>query len=144
MNPTLTQLWSMPTNDPGGQTTATLLNSPVPRVYYTDATAFWVFNGNNGSVLQCAENTSGTAIEGPVIAALAPGQGARVIVAANNYSNSACGQTGIRIFETGFGARSFWNQHTYHWTNVTNSSGAIPVNEQQSWVAPAPNTYRAQ
>ncbi|MEK6333857.1 MAG: hypothetical protein AABM67_02850 [Acidobacteriota bacterium] len=143
----LTQLWSAPTNDPGGQTTAALLNTPVgPRLYYADARTLWVFNGNNGNVLQCAINPSETAIESPIIAALSPGQGgpARLIVAANNYPNPSCGQPGIRIFDTGFGARSFWNQHTYHWTNVTNNSGAIPVVEPPNWVSSAPNTYRSQ
>src|SRR5207248_5726946 len=128
---TLTVVWSTNTNDPSGQTTATLYNTSAgARVYYADANTFRIFDGRNGNELLCAPNTSNTAIEGPVIASFdtGPAQG-RVIVAANNYHLAVPGQPvtpgqhGIRIFaDPAIGpTRSYWNQHTYHATHVTNS-----------------------
>jgi hypothetical protein len=145
----LSVVWWQPTNDPGGQTTATLFPITVgsTRVYYADATTFWVFYGTNGNALLCTPNSSNTAIEGPVIAAFdtAPGQG-QVILTANNYHLSSGGQHGVRIFsDPAIGrARSYWNQHTYHATNVTNSTGNIPTVEPPSWLSPALNTYGVQ
>jgi hypothetical protein len=88
---------------------------------------------------------TGTVMEGPVIAAFDTGQGhGAVIVAANNYATGT--DKGIRIFDDPLigPAVSYWNQHTYHYTNVTNSHGAIPIVEPKSWVSPARNTYRVQ
>lgn len=146
--PTLTPIWSAHTNDPSGQTTSTLYNTPTgPRIYYADQNHLWVFtfNGSNWIVAQSMVHASNTVLEGPVIAAFDHGaaQG-QVIVAANNYAIP--GPTGIRIFnDPAIGpARSFWNQLTYHWTNVTNQLGGIPVAELPSWLSPAHNTYRVQ
>jgi len=139
---TLAPVWSKPTFDPGGQTSATLINTPTgARVYYTDAQTLWVFDGATGSVLQSIANSSVTAIEGPTIAAFDSGAGrGSVIVAANGT------QHGVRIFDdpTIGPMRAFMNQHTYHATNISNSVGLIPALEPPSWIAPALNTYRAQ
>jgi hypothetical protein len=147
-SPTLTQVWSKPTNDPSAQTASTLFNSPIGQlIYYADSQKLWVFFGPNGNVLQSITNSSATALEGPVIAAfdtgVAPG---RVVVVANDYAIGGTGQRGVRIFdEPGLGpARSFWNQHSYHATNVLNSTGTIPTVELPSWVLPARNTCRVQ
>jgi hypothetical protein len=135
-------LWSMPTFDPGGQTSATLINTPTgARVYYTDAQKVWVFDGATGGVLQSIPNSSATAIEGPTVAAFDNGTGrGSVIVAANGTYH------GVRIFDdpTIGPMRAFMNQHTYHVTNISNFVGSIPAVEPPSWVAPARNTYRAQ
>ena len=87
-------------------------------------------------------NSSNTAIEGPVIAAFNTGGTAAVIVAANNYTIGT--YEGVRIFDDSVlgPARSFWNQHTYHATNVTNSVGVIPIVEPSSWLLR--NSYRVQ
>jgi hypothetical protein len=143
---TLSVIWTKPTNDPSGQTTSTLFNTPTgARIYYTDADNLWVFNGVNGAVLQSVANTSNTSMEGPVIAAFDTGQGqGRVVLGANDYHLGGGHQRGLRIFnESSIGpAVSYWNQHTYHYTNVTNSHGLIPLVEQPNWLNR--NTYRVQ
>jgi len=142
----LSQVWpSKQIGDPSGQTASVMINTPTgARIFYADASTLWVFNGATGAVLQQIPNSSATGIEGPAIAASFPNGGpASVIVAANNYLNSA-GQTGVRIFDdpTLGPARSFWNQYNYHGTNVLTPNGAIPVTEQPNWQAH--NTYRVQ
>lgn len=147
---TLSVVWTKPTFDPSGQTTSTLFLNPTGRrIFYADATKLWIFNGNNGNVIQSILNTNSTAIEGPVIAAIdnGPAMG-KVIIAANNYLGGA--HKGVRIFDDSGSpkligpAKSFWNQHSYHVTNVTNSFGTIPMIESGSWLSPARNTYRVQ
>jgi hypothetical protein len=84
-------------------------------------------------------------MEGPVIVSFDTGQGhGAVIVAANNYATGI--NKGIRIFDDpSIGpAVSYWNEHGYHFTNITNSHGTIPIIEPNSWVSPARNTYRVQ
>jgi hypothetical protein len=149
-------LWTTPINDPSGDTTSTAFKDPSPsglvRIYYADSDTLWVFNGLTGVVIQSTPNPSATAIEGPIIAGfdtgvigtnLSPG---RLIVSANNVAQPWLSPLhGIRIFsDTDIGyARSVWNTHTYHRTNVTNSIGDIPVPEPPSWVQPI-NSYRVQ
>lgn len=144
----LSVLWSKPTNDQGGQTTSTLVNTPTGAfIFYADMFKLWKFAGANGNVIQSLPNSSGTAIEGPVIAAFDTGGAlGSVIVGANNYWVGT--NKGVRIFDDpALGpAVSYWGGHTNHRTNVTNSHGAIPIVEQPSWLnsSPARNTYRAQ
>lgn len=143
---TLSVLWSRLTHDPSGQTTSTLYNTlNGARIYYADTDYLRVFNGI-GTLIQIVPNSSATAIEGPVIASFDPASPANstVIVGANNLWGGT--YKGIRIFDDpALGpSRSFWNQHTYHATNVTNSFGAIPIVEPASWLIPARNTYRTQ
>lgn len=158
-SPALVQLWSTRIRDPGGQTTSTLYRGQGSgRIVYADADTLWVFNGANGAVLERIQNTSATAIEGPVIASLDTGvPGSRcmrgpgeIVVVANNHASGFGGQAGVRIFrDTGPGAGigmvgSCWNQHTFHVTNVGSSSGVIPTTEPPSWIPPARNGYRTQ
>jgi len=146
----LSQIWSQPINDPSGGTTSTMFRDPsgVPRIYYADSRTLWVFRGTDGAILQQFPNTSGTAIEGPIIASFvtapAPGPG-RLIFAANNIAMSSSSTVGIRIFAgSAIGsARSVWNEHTYHQTNVATFYGDIPVSEPPSWNL-SRNTYRVQ
>jgi hypothetical protein len=147
---TLSQVWSKPINDPSGQTTSTLFNNPTGRrIFYADQNTVWVFNGMNGNVIQSIPNSSSTAIEGPVVAALnhAPGARAVLIFAANNYLGGCC--KGVRIFDDNGSpmigpARSVWGQYSYHVTDVMDSLGTIPMIEADSWLSPARNTYRVQ
>jgi len=143
---TLTQVWSKPIYDGGGQTTSTLVNSPTGRwIYYADENNLWVFNGMNGSATS-VPNTSGTAIEGPVIASLDTGSArGALIVASNDYLGGYLfPRRGVRIFDDpSIGiVHSYWSAHSYHWTNVTNSFGAVPIVEPASWLTQ--NTYRVQ
>lgn len=141
----LVQLWTQPIQDPSGQTTSTLA---VRMIYYNDTAKLWVLNPySGGAPMQSVMNTSATGFEAPVIASLsATSPIARVIVAASNYHLSSGGNRGVRIFsDTYLGPlRGYWNQHTYHVTNVTSSSGTIPAVEPASWLSPAHNTYRVQ
>jgi len=145
---TLTQVWSWPTNDPSGQTTSTLVNSPTGSwIYYADHISLSVFNGVNGTATS-VPNSSATAIEGPVIASFGPGPGpGALIVASNDYLGGYSPPTkGVRIFDDpSIGmVHNWWSEHTSHWTNVTNSAGAVPAVEPASWLTPAQNTYRVQ
>jgi hypothetical protein len=143
----LTQLWTQPISDPSGQTTSTFYVTPIGNlIYYGDAFNLRIFNAANGAVLQTLPNTSATALEGPVIASLKAAQPlSRVIVAATDYQGGG-GQRGIRIFSDPWlgVTRGTWNQHTYHLTNVTSSSGNIPVLEVPNWINANHNTYRVQ
>jgi len=150
-SPLLLTVWSMPTLDPSGQTTSTMFHSPTGTyVFHADANRLWVFNGMNGNVVQSIANSSSTALEGPVIAALDHATGARgvVILAANNYLGGCC--KGVRIFnDLGSpimigAASSFWSDHSNHFTNMSDSLGTIPMIESASWIFPARNTYRVQ
>jgi hypothetical protein len=150
--------WTTPINDPSGAATSTAFkdSTGLAKIYYADSSNLYVFNGlTGGAPLQSTPNPSGTAIEGPIIAAfdtgtistggnLAPGH---LVVSANNTGSiiSGFGPTGIRIFsDPAIGlARSVWNAHTYHRTNVTSSFGDIPNPEPASWLAPV-NSYRVQ
>jgi hypothetical protein len=143
---TLTPLWSNPIKDPSGEAASTFYNNPLGNtIYYNDSQHMWVFNAANGNVLQMITNSSATFIEGPVIASFSTTNPvARVVVAASDYAGGA--QHGVRIFsDPSLGmTRGWWNQHTYHVTNVTNSSGAIPALEIPNWATTFRNTYRAQ
>ena len=143
---TLTQVWSVQIDDPSGEAASTLLNTPIGTfIYYLDQGTVRVMNGANGNLVKCAANSSDTAIEGPVIAGFGPGpvSQARLIVPASD-TNWGCGQSGVRIFETGFYARTWWAGENSHETDVLNNLGAVPVVESPSWQTPARNTYRAQ
>jgi hypothetical protein len=142
----LKQIWTLPILDQSGRTTSTLYNTPAGAlIYYNDQQFLRVINAATGVVMQSVPNSSGTVMEGPVIAAFDTGQAhGAVIVAANNYATGT--NKGVRIFDDPLigPAVSYWNQHGYHYTNVTNSHGVIPIIEPQSWALPARNTYRVQ
>jgi hypothetical protein len=150
----LTQAWSMPTHDVGGQTTSTLYNGPNPRIAYADESRLWIFNATTGAVIQGLSQNSATAIEGPVIASLDTGHPeptchmghGNLIVVSNNIWPGT-NNKGVRIFDDldiGMVA-SCWNEHSFHITNVGNSYGMIPQFEAPSWTGlPARNTFRVQ
>jgi hypothetical protein len=152
---TIQQVWSYATNDPSGQTTSTLFNSPTgPRVLYADGSKIYVFNVPNHTVMQTVSNSSATAFEGPIVASLdtpSPfptctlNRGSVIVVA----NDSAGGNFhGVRIFNDPDipDVGSCWNEESFHVTNVDTIFGTIPVFETPSW-APASrarNTYRVQ
>jgi|GEM_PF-6705560 len=143
---TLTQVWSVPIDDPSGEAASTLLKTPIGTfIYGMDQGTVWVLNGANGNMVKCAANTSDTVIEGPVVAGFGPGpvSQARLIVPASD-TNWGCGQRGVRIFDTSFTSNTYWPGESFHQTDVLNNLGAVPVAEAPSWQAPARNTYRAQ
>jgi hypothetical protein len=139
---------SWPTSDVSGQTTATLFSKTgFTRFYYADEHHLWVFDPASTTASQSLLNPSGTAIEGPVVAALDIGGPGKVIVAANKYASGGT-LTGVRIFdEPPMGpVRRCWNEHAYHVTNLSDCFGNIPSVEPLSWLltSPARNTYRVQ
>jgi hypothetical protein len=97
-----------------------------------------LFNGLDGAVLFNEAHpaaTSQTGSDYPVFSDVDLDGYGELVVAAQN---------GIRVF--GFDgywgpARSLWNQHTYHITNI-NDDLNVPANEPDSWEDH--NTYRAQ
>ncbi len=152
---TITQVWSMPTADAGGQTTSTLYNGPGgPRIVYADQVLIRVFNATTGAVIQTLPQSSATAIEGPVIASFDTGplptptclmsRGSLIVVSNNIWGGL---QKGVRIFDDPDigNVASCWNEHSFHITNVSNSAGTIPAFEAPSWAGlPARNTFRVQ
>jgi len=139
---------SWPISDASGQTTSTLFTKTgFRRIYYADEHNLWVFDPASNTPIQSLPNPSGTAIEGPVVAALADGGPGKVIVAANKYASGGT-LTGVRIFdEPQMGpVRRCWNEHAYHVTNLSDCFGNIPSVEPMSWLltSPARNTYRVQ
>ena len=99
---------------------------------------FTLFNGADGSVLFNEDHSgiiSKTGSDYPVFADVDLDGYAEIVVAS---------QAGVRVFglDTVWGpARSLWNQHSYHITNVSDDL-SIPFSEPNSWEVH--NTYRTQ
>ena len=138
-----------PISDPSGETTSTLFSGQLgTRIYYNDENKLWRFDAQTGAtLLPVIPNTSITALEGPIIAAYdhSPSSHGFVIVVESN-NNVTLLTRGVRIFDdSDIGlARPEWNQHSYHYTNILNPFGSIPLIEQRSWINLGPNTYRVQ
>lgn len=145
-----TILWSQPIQDlSSGRTGSSSFDfdgDGAADVVYSDEQFLRVFSGVDGTVLLELPNTSGTALENPVVADVDRDGNAEIIVAGNNYATSApVSNTGIRVWgsvsDAWVNTRRIWNQHTYHITNV-NDDGSIPTDEEANW--PLFNNFRAQ
>ena len=123
-------------------------------VLYNDECYLRVYAGRDGSVILKENNPSRTRTENPVVADVDGDGNAEIVVPASNESGF-CSEgndfnNGIEVWgdaADGWApARSIWNQHTYHLSNVT-EAGAIPVHPAPSWVpfaGPDYNSFRAQ
>jgi hypothetical protein len=136
-----TLLWSVPAldNSPLSVSLVDLEGDGIYEVAWNGANqGLTLFNGLDGSVLFNDGHNgmiSQTGSDYPVFADVDLDGYGELVVAAHN---------GVRVF--GFDgywgpARSLWNQHTYHITNI-NDDLIIPIDEPNSWEEY--NNYRAQ
>ena len=107
-------------------------------IVYSDETKLHVFDGASGKTVFEQESCSSTAAEYPIVVDIDNDNHADMVV------TGSCGEyKGIRVFKDAnnswVNARSIWNQHAYHITNI-NDDGSVPRKEINSWEAH--NTYR--
>ncbi len=108
-------------------------------VVYADEQNFYVFSGEDGTILLSIPNPSATTFEYPVVVDIDNDGSAEVVFGANE-GDSGNGVTVIEGLEDNWvPTRSIWNQHAYSINNV-NDDGTIPANPQPSWLEH--NTFR--
>jgi hypothetical protein len=138
--------WTQTVTDPNSGTAGASAfdfdNDGAAEVMSADEWGLHVFDGRTGAVKFEQRLGSCTGYETPV-AADVDGDGRAEILAVANTSCGIIGNInhGIYVFgnDAWVAARSMWNQHTYHVTNVNNDA-TIPKNESPSWQGL--NTYR--
>jgi len=138
-------LWSAATQDASSSSTGSTVfdfaGNGQANVLYGDETMMRVYNGKDGKVIFSEPNSSGTALEFPVVVDVDNDGHADFMVVGNTYIGNS---RGIRVFQDRNNAwvntRAIWNQHAYHVTNI-NDDGSVPKVEENSWEKN--NTYRA-
>ena len=148
-------LWQSETQDlSSGSTGSSVFDfngDGVAEVVYRDECWLRVFHGRDGKKLFAAPVTSGTILDEPVIADVDGDGHAEIVVASDSAQNDACRmgrfstELGIKHTGSTYGervledpedrwsaARSLWNQHSYHMTNISDDR-TVPVREQESW-----------
>jgi hypothetical protein len=154
-----TVLWLVQTVDCTSASTGSAIfdfdGDGVPEVVYSDQQRLRIFDGPTGAVLYETCNTTSTLIENPVVADVDGDGEADLVVVANAWASFdplvTCfdgqndAQSGVRVFGPAqgswLGARSIWNEHAYHVTNV-GDDGTIPQGEAPNWLDPALNNFR--
>lgn len=139
-----TLLWGTPTQDTSLFTGSTFFDfdgDGTSEVIYADETRLRAFNGSTGELHWSIPNSSGTAMEYPVVADVDSDGSADIVVVGNNYAFA--GNTGVRVFQdennAWVRARDVWNQHAYSITNI-NDDLSVPRNPVPSWKSH--NTFR--
>jgi hypothetical protein len=148
-----TRLWYDVTTDRSSRVTGSSVfdfeGDGVAEVAYNDERQFRIYRGPDGSELFTRCNTSGTLREYPIIVDVDNDDHAEVVLMANNYAfgclDGTASGTGIYVFghprNQWVRTRRFWNQHSYHVTNV-NEDGTIPRTEARNWTVPGLNNFR--
>lgn len=158
--PTVTVKWNKTTQDGSSNRTGSSVfdfqGDGAAEVVYNDECYFRIYAGVDGTELFSVANSSATIHEFPVVVDVDGDNNTEVVVAGNDLNHKggspACpyGTAGARhgVFVYGdkgdnwVRTRRIWNQHAYHLTNIE-ASGAVPVPEKPSWVAPfGLNNYR--
>ena len=130
--------WRKQTQDgSSGSTGSTLFDfngDGIMEVIYRDEVKLRIYDGPTGNVLSQFDIGSGTILENPVVADVDLDGSAELIVP----SHQSFGNTrGLYVLEDPqdkwVEARSIWNQHTYHITNIQ-EDGTIPAVEANNWV----------
>jgi hypothetical protein len=147
-------LWRMPVDDTSSNVTSSTVfdfnGDGTAEVVYNDEQYFMVFDGPTGRLLFRDPNPSRTRTEQPVVADVDNDGNAEIVFCANNEASFAGDMIprehrtpGVEVWSSGddswVGARTIWNQHSYHIDNVT-ADGRIPRSEAPSWMTH--NTYR--
>ena len=142
-----TQIWARSVNDySSGFTGSSVFDfegDGKAEVVFADENDLWVFDGATGSVkLQESAHSSATCSEYPAIADVDNDGHAEIIYSSGVYSGT---ETGVTVVgdadDTWQPARTIWNQHAYHITNVASSAGAIPAVMATNWLTH--NTFRS-
>jgi hypothetical protein len=155
-------LWQKPTHDlSSGGTGSSVFDfngDGKAEVVYRDECWLRVYNGPDGKVVFAATQTSGTALEFPVIGDIDNDGHADIVVPADNeQGNGYCPaqpeadtqtpwtgiNTGVYVYRDPMNrwmpSRGIWNQHAYHITNV-NDDTTVPTVEKDNWLTW--NNYR--
>lgn len=147
-------LWRVDTEDDSSNVTSSTVfdfnGDGAAEVIYNDEQHFLVFEGRTGAELYRQPNPSRTRTEQPIVADVDNDGNAEIVFSANNEAafagdglSMAERIPGIEIWSSAddswVGARTIWNQHTYHIDNV-DLLGRIPRDEAPSWLGH--NTYR--
>ncbi|MEO1056783.1 MAG: FG-GAP-like repeat-containing protein, partial [Actinomycetota bacterium] len=149
-----TELWQATTVDGSSNVTGSTIfdfdDDGTTEVVYRDEQDLWIFDGPTGEVRSQIPIRSFTLIEYPVVADVDADGQAEIVVTSDADKTLPDGTTrekGLYVFEGGLGdwvrARSIWNQHSYHVTNV-NNDGTIPVVEPTNWLDGSLNNFREQ
>ncbi len=146
-------LWSVVVQDVSSSVTGSSVfdfeGDGKAEVVYNDECHLYILAGDDGSELLKLPNSSRTAAEYPLIVDVDGDGNSEFIVPANDdqIGRDGCdvGTHGLFAFgdtnDKWVRTRKVWNQHTYHVTNVE-ASGAIPVQENDSWAGSGLNNYR--
>lgn len=138
--------WSIETQDLSSSMTSSTFfdfdGDGVLEVVYNDELHLRILDGGSGAIKFETPNTSGTLLEMPIVADI-DNDGAAEIVTIRNQILSlgplvGLSDQGIFVYESAqkdwLGARSIWNQHSYHVTNV-HENGLIPPFEAPYWTS---------
>ena len=146
-------LWSVVVQDISSSVTGSSVfdfeGDGKAEVIYNDECHLYILSGADGSELLKMANSSRTAAEYPLVVDVDADGNSEFIVPANDdqigRDGCAVGTHGLLAFgdtnDKWVRTRQVWNQHTYHVTNVE-ASGAIPVQENDSWSGNGLNNYR--
>jgi len=150
--------WATKTEDDSSNVTSSTVfdfnGDGRAEVVYNDEQRFLVLDGLNGSIVFFDWNPSRTRTEQPVVADVDNDGNAEIVFVANTEASFAGNNIpsdqkaahripGVEIWSSAddswVGARTIWNQHTYHIDNIS-VSGGVPAVELPSWKTH--NTYR--
>ncbi len=149
-----TELWQAETVDTSSDITGSTIfdfdNDGTTEVVYRDEQHLWIFNGPTGEVRYQTPIRSRTLIEYPIVADVDADGQAEIVITQDDNATLPDGTTrpkGLYVFEGGLDdwvrARSIWNQHSYHVTNI-NTDGTIPTVEPPNWLDGSLNNFRQQ
>lgn len=144
-------LWSHVSQDFSSQMTGSTVfdfdGNGSAEVLYADEIRIRAFKGATGNVLWEIPNSSGTAIEYPLVVDVDGDGHADLVSVANDYykpANATALVHGVRVFQdqsnSWVNTRQVWNQHAYSITNI-NDDLSVPTRPTPSWKAS--NTFRA-
>jgi len=129
-----TELWKKVIADGSGFTGSSVFDfegDGKAEVVYADEQNLWVFDGATGDVkLQEMTHSSATCSEYPSIADV-DNDGHAEIVATNSFGVTVIGD----MNNSWRRARTTWNQHSYHITNVVGPAGEIPSAQETNWLS---------